>query len=77
MRKAKQNLYVHAATGDIMQATAKQAKGLDKAWSKIQFIKNEAGKAIMRFNLNGATVDVEANEDDIREKVTDVNPVTS
>lgn len=37
-------------------------KKLNEDWSKIQFIKNEQGKQVMRLQLEGATVDVAENE---------------
>jgi hypothetical protein len=70
----KTKLYVHAASGNIMQATKKQAKTLGKAWSPIQFVENEKGERVMRFQLAGATVDVQAA--DVPQEVIDVDPST-
>lgn len=37
------------------------AKNLPSDWKRIDFVKNEKGEDVMRFNFDGATVDVQEN----------------
>lgn len=56
-----------------MEATAAEAKKLDKDWHKMKFVKNEKGQDVMRFTFVDsrgvtATVDVRENESQEGEK---------
>lgn len=74
MTKAKIDLYVHKSTGAVMQATKKQSKQLGDGWDKIKFVTNEKGERVMRFNVDGATVDVqEADMPAVPKEIIDVD----
>jgi hypothetical protein len=57
--------YINRFTGDVVVVSKQHGKKLSEDWSKIQFIKNEQGKQVMRLQLEGATVDVAENEQPI------------
>lgn len=58
----KKLAYVNRFTGDIQIVTRGSAKKLSEDYSRVEFVKNEDGKPVMRFELEGATVDVSENE---------------
>lgn len=59
----KKIVYVNRFTGDVQIVTKQSAKQLSEDYSEVRFIKNQEGKSVMRFELEGATVDVsEKNE---------------
>lgn len=75
MNKSKQRLYVHQDTGDVVSVANKaQARQLPEAYKKIEFVKNQEGKPVMRLRLRNATVDVSENGE--REVVLDGNRST-
>lgn len=57
----KQSLYFHTETGDVKNVTEDEAKLL-VGYRKIEFTKNDQGERVMRFQFNGATVDVSENK---------------
>lgn len=72
----KTHLYFHQPTGNIMYATKKQAKQLGPDWHRVQFVTNDQGVRVMRFQFTDpqgvtATVDVAEHE------VKDVQPVAN
>lgn len=54
-------LYFHQITGDICRVTKQRAKNLSSDWKLLSFVKNAKGEDVMRFNFDGATVDVQEN----------------
>jgi hypothetical protein len=54
-------LYFNQATGDIVRVTKQEAKNLPADFKPITFVKNDKGEDVMRFNFDGATVDVQEN----------------
>lgn len=56
--KKKPNLYFNNLTGDIVNVPKAKAKFLPYYIKKIEFMKNRLGVDIMRFNFDGAIVDV-------------------
>ena len=61
-------LYFNEKTGDIKQATKSQAKFMPADWCRIEFVKNEKGKDVMRFKFNNATVDI-AEREEVKDNV--------
>lgn len=57
--------YVNRFTGDVLVVSKQHGKKLGEDWSRVQFVKNEQGKQVMRIQLEGATVDVAENEQPI------------
>ena len=58
---AKKFLYFHTKTGDLKQLTKKEGE-LFPEYRQIEFVKNDKGERVMRFQFNGATVDVSENK---------------
>lgn len=57
----KLHLYFNQVTGNIKTVTKQQAKLLPPDYKPVHFVKNEKGEDVMRFNFDGATVDVQEN----------------
>lgn len=55
-------IYCHKDTGNIKTVTKQQAKLLPPEYRRVEFVKNNEGKDVMRFQMEGATVDVFENE---------------
>ena len=55
-------IYCHKDTGNIKTVTKQQAKLLPPEYKRVQFVKNDKGEDVMRFQMEGATVDVIENE---------------
>lgn len=55
-------VYCHKDSGNIKTVTKQQAKLLPPEYRQVQFIKNDKGEDVMRFQMEGATVDVQENE---------------
>jgi hypothetical protein len=71
----KPRLYVHQDTGDVVSVANKaQARQLPEPYKRVEFIKNDEGKNVMRLRLRSATVDVSENGE--REVVLDGNRTT-
>ncbi len=64
--------YVNRHTGAVLVVSKQHGKKLNEDWSRVEFIKNEEGKQVMRIQLEGATVDVAENEQPV-EVVSDGN----
>lgn len=54
-------VFFHTTTGNIKTVTKQQAKLLPPEWKQVWFVKNDRGEDVMRFNFDGATVDVQEN----------------
>ncbi len=70
----RKEIYFHKITGDICHVSKSKAKKLGAAWQKLEFGKDENGTPRMRFQFDGATVDVIENGQ--REVITDGNGST-
>lgn len=60
--KKKPTLYFDTQSGDIVSVPKKLVKNLPPNIKKIEFVKNEKGVDVMRFNFDGAVVDVSEND---------------
>lgn len=54
--------YINRFTGDVKIVNKSGAKKLGEEYGEVKFIKNEQGEPIMRFELEGATVDISESE---------------
>lgn len=54
--------YINRFTGNVKIVSKQSAKKLSEDYSQVMFIKNKDGKPVMRFELEGATVDVLESE---------------
>jgi hypothetical protein len=66
---AKKIAYVHQFTGDVKVVTKQEGKKLSEDWQRVQFVKNEEGKQVMRIQLNGAVADISENEEEAKDVV--------
>ena len=57
--------YENRFTGEVLVVSKQHGKKLNEDWSRVEFVKNEQGKQVMRIQLEGATVDVAENEEPI------------
>lgn len=61
---AKKKLaYINRFTGVVEIVSKQSAKKLSEDFSPVEFVTNEDGKPVMRFELENATVDVMENEE--------------
>lgn len=65
--------YINRFTGDVKIVSKQSAKKLNEDYSKVQFTENEHGKRVMRFQLEGATVDVLENDKPVVLEANDGN----
>jgi hypothetical protein len=65
--------YINRFNGDVKIVSKQSAKKLSEDYSKVQFTENEQGKRVMRFELEGATVDVLENEQPAELEASDGN----
>lgn len=59
----KKIAFVNRFTGEVKITSKQGAKKLSEDYSEVKFVKNEDNKPVMRFELEGATVDVSENEE--------------
>lgn len=67
-------LYVHSGSGSVMEATPEKAASLGEAWKPLRVVKNEKGEQVMRFELDGATIDIsESDIPSVSKEIIDVD----
>jgi len=54
--------YVNRFNGDVKVVTKSGAKKLSEDYTPVKFVQNQEGEAVMRFELEGATVDISENK---------------
>lgn len=60
--KKKPSLYFNTITGDLVTVKKTQTKNLPSYIKKVEFLKNDKGVDVMRFNFDNAVVDVSETE---------------
>jgi hypothetical protein len=55
-------LYFNKKTGNIRTMDALEAVMAGKDWQQLKFVRNDKGERVMRFEFDGATVDVSENK---------------
>lgn len=78
LKQRKTHLYFHQPTGNISHMTKKEAKAAGEDWHRVQFVTNDKGVRVMRFQFTDpqgvtATVDV-AERGEV--EVKDGQPIT-
>lgn len=68
-------VYFHKPTGNVLRLTKSKGNKLNDEWAQVQFVKNAEGVQVMRFQFDGATVDV--SESGEREVVSSGNTNTN
>lgn len=79
IQRKKTHLYFHQPTGNIRHMTKKEAKAAGAEWHRVQFVTNDQGVRVMRFQFTDpqgvtATVDITETEET---EVKDGQPVTN
>lgn len=59
----KKVAFVNRFTGEVKITSKQGGKKLTEDFSEVKFVKNQDNKPVMRFELEGATVDILENDE--------------
>lgn len=73
MKKQKPTLFYNEKTGGVVATSKKAGRLLGPEYQPIKFVKNQEGVPVMRFSLQGATVDIIETEVPLPEELAAAN----